>query len=295
VNRADLIRILTAAALVAIMLSQGMRVKLADVVHTLRNPLRLGLGVVANFALVPAATLALLAVFRPDPLVCVGFLLLAVCPGAPVGPPFVGIARGDVPAAIGQMVVLAALSVVLAPALLAVLLPRFVPDSDLRIDYVAIVRSLLVAQIVPLAAGLAFQSRFARLAERLSAPLGSLATVLLLAVVGLVIGQEFQSLSTIRWQAWLGMLLLLLASLAIGWLCGGPGPQARKTLALTTAVRNAAVALVIATANFAGTPAMTAVVACSLVSIFGTLGCAILLGRSASSVEPPSLSSSVAA
>ena len=222
-------------------------------------------------------------------MVSVGFLLLAVCPGAPVGPPFVGIAKGNVPAAIGHMVVLAGLSAPLAPALLSWLLPQFLPATDLRIDYLAIVRSLLVAQIVPLAAGLAVQSRFPKAAERMSAPLGSLANVLLLAVVVLVISQEFRSLATIRWQGWVGMLVLLLASLGIGWLCGGPGRTARKTLALTTAVRNAAVALVIATANFAGTPAMTAVVACSLVSIFGTLGCAILLARSPTPVEasPP--------
>ena len=75
------------------------------------------------------------------------------------------------------------------------------------------------------------------------------------------------------------MLLLLAASLGIGWLCGGPGRATRKTLALTTGVRNAAVALVIVSSNFADTPAVTAVVAYALVSIFGTLGCALLFAR----------------
>ncbi len=66
------------------------------------------------------------------------------------------------------------------------------------------------------------------------------------------------------------------ASLAIGWLCGGPGVATRKTLALTTAVRNAAVGLVIVSNNFAGTVAVTSVVAYGLVSIFVSLGCAFL-------------------
>jgi len=48
---------------------------------------------------------------------------------------------------------------------------------------------------------------------------------------------------------------------------------------VTTGVRNAAVGLVIVSANFADTPAMTAVVAYALVSIFGTLGCAMVLGK----------------
>jgi hypothetical protein len=53
----------------------------------------------------------------------------------------------------------------------------------------------------------------------------------------------------------------------------------RKALAVTTAARNAAVGLVIVTSNFAGTPAVTAVVAYALVSILGALGFAVLLGK----------------
>ena len=47
---------------------------------------------------------------------------------------------------------------------------------------------------------------------------------------------------------------------------------------MTTAVRNAAVGLVIVATSFAGTAAGTAVVAYALVSIFGTLGFAFLYG-----------------
>lgn len=46
-------------------------------------------------------------------------------------------------------------------------------------------------------------------------------------------------------------------------------------MAIATATRNAAVALVIVTSNFAGTPAVTAVVAYGLFSTLGSLGCAL--------------------
>ena len=54
--------------------------------------------------------------------------------------------------------------------------------------------------------------------------------------------------------------------------------ESEAFLATTTATRNVAVGLVIATSNFSGTPAVTAVVAYGLVSLLGTLG-ALLLGR----------------
>ncbi len=50
-------------------------------------------------------------------------------------------------------------------------------------------------------------------------------------------------------------------------------------MAITTATRNAAVALAIVTSNFAGTPAVTAVVAYGLLSTVGALLFALLLGK----------------
>src|SRR5262249_23173900 len=142
---ASLVKLLTIAGLVAIMLSVGMQVKVEEVAAATRRPRLVALGLVANFLLVPAVTMGVRYVFDADPLVSVGFLILAVCPGAPVGPPFTAVARGDVACAIGQMVVLAGLSAVLSPALLGLLLAQLLPAGDLHIDYLAIVRTLLVA------------------------------------------------------------------------------------------------------------------------------------------------------
>ncbi len=276
-NSAGLVNPLTIAGLIAIMLSVGMEVKIEEVVTAIRKPRLVALGLVANFVLVPAATLGLLYVFKADPMVSVGFLILAVCPGAPVGPPFTGVARGDVACAIGQMVILAALSAVLSPVLLSLLLAQLLPGSDLHVDSMAIVRTLLVAQILPLAVGLAVYHRAPKLAGRLAGPIRLVANLLLLGAIVLMLTNEYKSLELIRLRGWFGMLLLLAASLGIGWLCGGPGQATRKALAVTTGARNAAVALVIVSSNFAGTAAVTAVIAFGLVSILGTLACAILL------------------
>jgi BASS family bile acid:Na+ symporter len=287
IDPAKLVSLLTVAGLVAMMLSMGLKVPVDEVLAASRKPRQVALGVLANFILVPAVTAGVLRWVDPDPMVSVGFLILAVCPGAPVGPPFAAIAKGDVPYAIGQMVILAGLSAVLSPLLLELLLTRVVPDSDLHIDYLAIGRSLLLTQMLPLAAGLGIRSRAPGLTRRVAKPIALLANVLLLGAVALVLASQFQTLALIRLRGWSGMLLLLAASLAIGWLCGGPGRATRKSLAVTTGARNAAVALVIVSGNFAGTPAVTAVVAYALVSIFATLGCALLTGA-ASPPTPPS-------
>lgn len=58
---------------------------------------------------------------------------------------------------------------------------------------------------------------------------------------------------------------------APGRLLGGWDEGSRKTLSLTTALRNIAVGLVIATDAFAGTPAVTAVLAYGIVGVLGSL------------------------
>jgi BASS family bile acid:Na+ symporter len=71
-----------------------------------------------------------------------------------------------------------------------------------------------------------------------------------------------------------------IASLAAGGLLGGPGSDNRKTMALTTSLRNVGVSLVIATGGiFAGTPAGPAVLVYGWVEIFGSLLLALGWGR----------------
>jgi BASS family bile acid:Na+ symporter len=279
VDAAAITKLLTSAGLIATMLAIGLKAQWADVLSSARQARLVVLALVANFLLVRAATMGLLWLFSREPMIAVGFLILAVCPGAPVGPLYAGISKADVPSAIGLMVILAGLSAVLSPLLLAALLGRIGSQSDVHVNYFSIVQTLAVTQILPLAIGLGTHERAPQFAARIVKPLNTVANVLLLAVVVLLLVTQFETLQSIHARGWIGTLLLLATSLAIGWICGGPRQATRVTLAVTTAVRNAAVGLVIVATSFAGTAAGTAVVAYALVSIFGTLGYAILCGR----------------
>src|SRR5205823_4701682 len=96
------------------------------------------------------------------------------------------------------------------------------------------------------------------LAERLKQPFGRLSLLLNLLVFGLILGLHFRTFGAIRFRAFAGMFALVIGSFAIGWVLGESGSSNRKTMALSTSVRNVAVSLVIATGSFPGTPAVTA-------------------------------------
>jgi bile acid:Na+ symporter, BASS family len=143
------------------------------------------------------------------------------------------------------------------------------------------VSALLTIQLLPLLLGLLGRHWQPRLAERLAGPLEVASKILNLGTAGLILGSQLHMLADIRLRGFIGMLILLARSLAIGWLVGGSQRDSRRTMTLTTSLRNVGVGLVIVTGNFAGTPAVAATLAYGIVEVLGSLLVALWWRRSA--------------
>jgi BASS family bile acid:Na+ symporter len=180
------------------------------------------------------------------------------------------------------MVILAGSSAVVSPLLLRVLLPWLSDGETPRVDAAGMIGALLITQLLPLLAGLLLKHLRPQLATRLVNPFELVSKILNVSVLGVILAAQFHALMEIRLAAFSGMLALLIASLIIGWLAGGPDREGRKTMALTTSLRNAGVGLVIATGSFAGTPAVLAVLAYGIIAVLGSLIVALWWGRQAS-------------
>jgi BASS family bile acid:Na+ symporter len=267
----QLINVLVMVTLVEMMVATGLGVSVADLRGVAGDWRLLARAAVANYVCVPLATAALLHLFGAQPMVEVGFLILAVCPGAPYGPPLTAVARGNVAASVGLMVALAGSSAVAAPLLLSLLLPLMTDDPSVTVDAGRLVGTLLATQLAPLGFGLAVRAWRPALAGRLRNPANLLSKVLNLLAVGLILVTQYQTLAAIRPAAFVGMLVLLVVSLAAGWLFGGPADDVRRSLTITTALRNVGLGLVIATGAFANTPAVTAALAYGLFAVLGSL------------------------
>jgi BASS family bile acid:Na+ symporter len=275
----QVINVLVTITLIEMMVAIGLGVTFADLANVARDWRLVARAGLANYVLVPAATLGLLVLIAPHPMVAAGFLILAVCPGAPFGPPFTAIARGNVPVAVGLMVLLAGSSALLAPALMGVLTPLVAGDDPLQIDAVKIATTLLATQLAPLLVGVALRQWRPAWANRLRKPADWLSKLLNLATIGLILVAQFHLLFDIRFTGLVGMVVLLIASWGAGWWLGGNQPDVRRAMTLTASLRNAGVGLVIASGSFPGTSAVTAVLVYGLVELFGSLVLAIVWGR----------------
>lgn len=276
------INALILATLIMMMLRIGLDVAIAEIASSARNSRLIVLAMFANYVCVPALAVVLLLALHTQPIVSIAFLILAVCPGAPFGPPLTSMAKGNVPASVGLMVLLAGSSAVLAPLLLRILLRFFSGGEPPQVDAVRMVKTLLVSQLLPLCAGLVLRMLRSSLADKIKRPCEIFSSALMLITFLVVLAMYYPVLLRIRLTAFGAMLLLCLASLAVGWISGGPGPGTRKALALTTSFRNASVGMVIAAGGFAGTPVLSAIVAYTVVSTVGTVACALWWGNRAS-------------
>jgi BASS family bile acid:Na+ symporter len=274
-----LINILAAITLFEMMVTIGLSVTLSDVLRISRSWSLIARAVLANYILVPAAAVGLLLLFRVTPMVAAGFLVAAACPGAPYGPPFTAMAKGNVPVSVGLMVILAGSSAIIAPLLLRFLLPLTAGDTPLKINLVKMVGTLLGAQLLPLCVGLVVRHRHPSLADTLTRPAGMLSGLLNLSTLAAIVFVQFRGLAEIRLVSYVGMLSLLLATLLAGGLAGGSTSENRKGMVITTSVRNVGVGLVIVTGSFPGTAAITSATVYALFQTIVMLLVALAWGR----------------
>jgi BASS family bile acid:Na+ symporter len=284
------ISVLVTITLVEMMVVVGLQVTLPELVNSLENWRLLGRAAVANYVVVPSMTVALLTVVDASPMVATGFLIIAVCPGAPFAPSFAKIAGADVPQSVGLMVMLAGSSAVISPLLLKGLLPYVSQSEALRLGLVGILRALVILQLLPLLIGLLVRRRCPGWANKLITPLDFFSKILTLGVVCLITGAQFRTLTEIRLTGFIGMSVLLVGSLLIGWFAGGPGRACRRSMALATSLRNVGLGLVIATDNFAGSPVISAALVYGIMQIVASLAVAFWWGREVRPNSSPGLS-----
>jgi BASS family bile acid:Na+ symporter len=276
----QVVNLLAAVTLIEMMVTLGLGVKASDVVAVGKQWDFLSRAFLANYVLVPGAALGLLLLFHASPMVAAGFLVAAVCPGAPYAPPFTSMAKGDVTLAVGLMIVLSASSAILAPVLLGLLLPLAVANTVVKINVLKMIGTLLGAQLLPLCVGLWISSARPQLAQRLERPGRILSLCLNLLLLVVIVSVQFQTLAEIRLRGYVGMMCLVLATLLAGALATRwPLGKAGKSMIVTTSVRNVGVSLVIATASFPGTAAITSATAYAIFQTVTIAMVALAWGR----------------
>lgn len=251
-----MVRTLVPITLFTIMFALGVGLT-GEAVSTIRRRPGLLLRVVlGSCVLVPLVALLLLHLPISHGLsapVRFAIALMALCPSAPLALRKTARQGGDRELA-ALLQVLAAITAIVSVPLLADVFRASYDLVGWDIDHREVARQVGQAQVLPLLLGLGLRRWQPALAERIRFPLDRIANALLLALVTLVLVVTARQLLPFLAGNLLAvpfMALMVLASLAIGWLMGRRDPRERIATSLVTAMRNPGLALLLAT-TYAG-------------------------------------------
>ncbi len=230
---------------VSSMLAVGLSLTVGQILVPLRNPRLVILSLVANFLLMPLVALLIARVLRLDQPLAVALLLLGGAAGAPFLPKLAGAAKGNLAFAVGLMVLLMVLTVAYMPLVMPLLL------EGVSVDPMQIARSLVMLMLLPLVIGLAVRARYAVFAGRTAPVLNKVSTLSLTIMVVLMLVTNIRNIiGLFGTRGVLASVVFLLVGFGLGWVLGGPTRDTRSVLAMGTAQRNIAAALVVGGQNF---------------------------------------------
>jgi BASS family bile acid:Na+ symporter len=230
------------------MLAMSLSLSLQQMTQPLKNARLVILALLANFVLVPLLAYAITKVIPLDQSLQIGVILLGTAAGAPFIPKLVQGAKGNVPYAVGLMFLIMVVTIFYLPFILPLLLP------GVEVNPWDIAKSLIATMLVPLVIGMLIKSHSPDVADHWAPVMNKISSlsVLILLVVGL--GLNISNILSFIGTLGIGaMVLLIVGSLVIGLLLGGRDPGVRSAMGLSTANRNGAAALLVATQNFSGT------------------------------------------
>jgi predicted Na+-dependent transporter len=228
--------------IVAGMAAMGLGLTIDRIVGPLRDG-RLLVGLlVANFVVVPIVAVAAARLLPMEEGAATAIILIGCVAGAPFLPKLAQLAQGDPGLAVGSMTLLMVVTIVYAP----IVVPLVVEGTT--VDPLQIAQSLVVLMLIPLGIGLFIRARYASLADDWVGRMGQASTVgLLLGLSAAVLMSWRDILGAIGTWVFIGAGIILVAALASGWMAGLGRPSTDRTvLAMATAQRNIAAAIVIA-------------------------------------------------
>ena len=247
---------------VSSMLAMGAALTVSQIFDPLRNVRLVVLALVANFVLMPLGAFALAKVLWLDEPLGVGLLLLGCAAGAPFLPKLAQLAKGNLPFGVGAMVLLMVITVAYLPIVLPLLLP------GVTVNPVKIAQSLVLLMLLPLAIGLFVKARYQATAARVKPALDWLSNVSLILLMVLITVVNFgKVLQVFGTRGILAGLLFIALGFCIGWMLGGPGNDTRPVLALATAQRNIAAALVVGSQSFSDPKVVVMVIVVAIVGL----------------------------
>ncbi|WP_410218770.1 bile acid:sodium symporter family protein [Paracoccus sp. (in: a-proteobacteria)] len=257
-----------------IMFGMGLTISGRDFAEVLRRPFDVGIGVVAQFLIMPLLAVVLTRLIPMQPEVAAGVILVGCCPGGTSSNVMTYLAKGDTALSVACTSVTTLMAPIVTPFLMLMLASEYLP-----VDAGAMFLSILKVVLLPLALGFAAQRLVPGLVRAAvpMLPLVSVTGIVLIvaAVVGASKGAIVQSglmiFAVVVLHNGLGYVIGFLAARAAGL-----DLPRRKAIAIEVGMQNSGLAAALATAYFSPLAAVPAAIFSVWHNISGSIAASVL-------------------
>ena len=277
--------VLLPLALAMVMLGMGLSLVPADFQRITRYPKAVAVGTICQVLLLPLLGALVTLVVPMQPAIAVGLMVLAVCPGGPSSNLMTYLAKGDVALSVTLTAVSSILTVFTIPVFTNLALRYFLGQSAaIALPIGQTMLQIFLITLLPTAIGMGLRHQFPHTALRLEKQVGRLAVGLLVLIIGLLLVREGSKLPGFLVQVGVGVLLLNLAAMLMGFAAGKLFrlPLAQQIcIAIEVGIQNGTLAIAI-TAGLLNNPDMAIPAAVYSLFMYVSGFGAIAYGRNAS-------------
>ena len=239
-------------SLAIIMLGMGMTLVSSDFTRILKNPKAILIGLTNQLVFLPIIGFLLAIAFNLNPIMAVGLMILATCPGGPTSNLITQVCRGNIALSVTLTAIASVISVVTIPFILSYALDYFGTDTNvtIKLPILDTILQIMVITIIPISLGMLIRKFKTNFAKRMEKPMRIASTVLFILVFLAVVAANFNVLGKAMKEVGLVTLLLNIITMTLGYLTAKLFKLNLKTaisISVESGIQNGTLALVIAT------------------------------------------------
>lgn len=260
-----------------IMLTMGLTLTTEDFRILAHRPMDIFIGACAQFIIMPCVAYLLVHVFRLEPALALGILLVGCCPGGVSSNIMSYLCHGDVAFSVGMTCASTLLAPVMTP-----LLMELTAGEIIEIDAIGMFLNILIVTIIPVGIGCFLNYTYSKkeVFPTIQSLMPGLSVTCLSCIVGGVISTVHDDLVARGLLLFLWTFAVVFCHNTLGYLLGwtsgrlaGFNTAKKRTISIEVGMQNAGLATVLAGTFFAAQPlaVLPCAISCAWHSISGTV------------------------
>jgi len=181
-----------AISIMIIMAGMGLGLTLQDFKRVAENPKPVLIGLFNQIIILPLVGFGLCVLFKPEPFIAIGLMMLVACPGGTSSNIIALLAKGDLPLSISLTAINSLITIFTIPLIINFSFGYFENEmGSVEPPALDIFKSLIAFIAVPLTIGMLIKKKVPGFADKMEAPVRNASAILLAIVIVVILVNEF--------------------------------------------------------------------------------------------------------